>query len=61
MRYLHPRRVVLLLATKNADKPDVEAEREDRVTMMKGVGRGCGGGPGRGVGRDGGERGGGGE
>ncbi|OBT65316.1 hypothetical protein VE03_04598 [Pseudogymnoascus sp. 23342-1-I1] len=34
-RYPHPRRVLLLLATKNADKPDVEAGREDRVTMMK--------------------------
>ncbi|OBT75860.1 hypothetical protein VF21_04373 [Pseudogymnoascus sp. 05NY08] len=34
-RYPHPRRVLLLLATKNADKPDVEAGREDRVTMMR--------------------------
>ncbi|KFX85860.1 hypothetical protein O988_09871, partial [Pseudogymnoascus sp. VKM F-3808] len=34
-RYPHPRRALLLLATKNADKPDVEAGREMRVTMMK--------------------------
>ncbi|KFY19076.1 hypothetical protein V493_08158, partial [Pseudogymnoascus sp. VKM F-4281 (FW-2241)] len=34
-RYPHPRRVLLLLATTNADKPDVEAGREDRMAMMK--------------------------
>ncbi|ELR01903.1 hypothetical protein GMDG_05085 [Pseudogymnoascus destructans 20631-21] len=34
-RYPHPRRELLLLATANADKPNVEAGREDRVTMMR--------------------------
>ncbi|OBT46585.1 hypothetical protein VE00_01880 [Pseudogymnoascus sp. WSF 3629] len=54
-RYPHPRRVLLLLATKNADKPDVEAGREDRVTMMRVLAGDVVGDWGAGEGKEGGE------